>query len=241
MAGLVEMNSFIGKIVNLWQSGRDASLKIESSAGKASVVLQLELGSPCPQGHPLAARLTDNARSRRRERRAEARKAATAGNVGNNDVTAKETDTAVEAEQQDKQEDVDAEQANIEESNTKPNANVVAEATNANTAVEAVEAKTCELCDKTFGTLKGMRAHIGSQHKAIPQVDGSSDMVNEPTYRRVCKECPNEIETSEDINFHVMNYHEVMAVIENYGQEWASERQYCIRRWSPFEKFFKTP
>ena len=46
MAGLVEMNSFIGKFVNLWQSGCDASLKIESSAGKASVVLQLHLGLP---------------------------------------------------------------------------------------------------------------------------------------------------------------------------------------------------
>ena len=91
-----------------------------------------------------------NARSQRRERRAEARKAATAVNVGNNDVTAKETDTAVEAKQQDRQKDVDAEQANIEESNTTPIANVVAEATNAKTAVEAVEAKTCDLCDKTF-------------------------------------------------------------------------------------------
>jgi protein-arginine kinase activator protein McsA len=120
-------------------------------------------------------------------------------------------------------------------------ANVVVEATIAKTAVEAEEAKTCDLCDKTFGTLKGLRAHIGSQHKGIPQVDGSSDVVNEPTYCRVCKECPDEIKTSEDINFHVMNDHEVMAVIENYGKEWASERQYCIRRWSPFEKYFKTP
>ena len=77
----------------------------------------------------------------------------------------------------------------------------------------------------------GLRAHIGSQHKVIPQVDVSNDVngINEPTYCKVCKECPNEIETSEDINYHVMNDHEVKLVIDSYGQEWASERQYCIR------------
>ena len=58
-------------------------------------------------------------------------------------------------------------------------ANVVAEATIAKAAVEAVEAKTCGLCDKTFGTSKGLREHIGKQHKEIPQVDGSIDVVNE--------------------------------------------------------------
>jgi hypothetical protein len=113
MAGLVEMNSFIGKFVNLWQSGSDASLKIESSAGKASVVLQLELGSPFPQGHPLAAHHTGNARSRRRERRAEARKVAS-GNVENDDVTAQETGKAVEAEHVNDKDLNDADKALVE-------------------------------------------------------------------------------------------------------------------------------
>ena len=125
--------------------------------------------------------------------------------------------------------------------NATPKADVAAEARVGKTAAEAVEPQTCELCDKTFGTLNGLRAHIGKQHRAIPQVDGSNDVINEPTYCKVCRECPDEIETSEDINFHVMNDHEVMAVLETYGQEWASERQYCIRRWSPFEKYFGTP
>ena len=129
-------------------------------------------------------------------------------------------------------------ESHTEEVKDVQDANAAAEATIAETAEEA---KTCDVCEKTFGTLEGLRAHIGSQHKVIPQVDGSSDVLNEPTYCRVCKECPDEIETSEDINFHVMNDHEVMEVIQSYGKEWASERQYCIWRWSPFEKFFGTP
>ena len=128
--------------------------------------------------------------------------------------------------------------------NAIPEENIAAEAKDAaggKATEEAVEANTCEVCDKTFQTFKGLRAHIGKQHKEIPQVDGSNDVIDEPTYCKVCKECPDEIETSEDINFHVMNDHEVKAVIGNYGQEWASARQYCIRRWSPFENYFGTP
>ena len=90
MAGLGEMNSFIGKFVNLWQAGCDANLKIVRRAGKASVVLQLGLGSPFPQGHPQAAHLTGNAHSQRRERRAAARQVAL-GNGENYVVAAKET------------------------------------------------------------------------------------------------------------------------------------------------------
>ena len=46
MAGLSEINSFMGKFVSLWQSGRNASLKVESKAGQAHVTLQLDLGHP---------------------------------------------------------------------------------------------------------------------------------------------------------------------------------------------------
>ena len=49
MAGLIELDSFVGKFVRLWQSGSDASRKLESIAGKATVVLQLDLRHPC---HP---------------------------------------------------------------------------------------------------------------------------------------------------------------------------------------------
>ena len=179
------------------------------------------------------------AQYRRLQKRAAERKAAA-------DAEQDEIVVEVEAEQaktemNDNHEVLVAEQTNIEKCNATPKANVAAEARVGKTAAEAVEPQTCELCDNTFGTLNGLRAHIGKQHKAIPQVDGSNDVINEPTYCKVCRECPDEIETSEDINIHLMNDHQVMAVLETYGQEWASQRQYCIRRWSPFEKYFGTP
>ena len=203
---------------------------------QATMILQLDLAHPHqpPKKH-VPSPVVRTAQYRRLQRRAAERKAAA-------EAVQEETVIDVEAEQAKADEivvDVDAEQASIENVNARPEVNNAAEAKDATgdkAAEEAVEANTCELCDKTFETLKGLRAHIGSQHKAIPQVDGSNDVnvINEPTYCKVCKECPDEINTSEDINFHVMNDHEVKSVIENYGQAWASARKYCIRRRSPF-------
>ena len=70
MAQLFELNSFVGKFVNLWQTGKNATLKLESRAGQASVNLQLDLGNQLPH-HPL---VQDSARDRRRQKRAEQRK-----------------------------------------------------------------------------------------------------------------------------------------------------------------------
>ena len=61
------------------------------------------------------------------------------------------------------------------------------------------------------------------------------DVTNEPNYCKVCQECPTEIETREDINYHVMNDHEVTAVLDHYGHAWVEQRKHCIRRGSPFE------
>ena len=52
--------------------GRNASLKLDSQAGKASVTLQLDLGHPVPPQHP---HMQTNSRDRRRYRRADIRKA----------------------------------------------------------------------------------------------------------------------------------------------------------------------
>ena len=73
MAQLFELNSFVGKFVNLWQSGRNATLKLESQAGKASVILQLELGLQLPH-QPVHG----TSRDRRRQKRAEERNSAAA-------------------------------------------------------------------------------------------------------------------------------------------------------------------
>ena len=48
-AGLVQIHSFAGKFINLWQSGFDANLQLETVAGNARVTLQSELGeAPTP-------------------------------------------------------------------------------------------------------------------------------------------------------------------------------------------------
>ena len=73
----------------------------------------------------------------------------------------------------------------------------------------------------------------------IMQLDGATEeMVSKDTYCKVCRECPEEIKTSEDISYHVMNDHPTNEVIEVYGRDWIDERKYCIRKWSPFEKWF---
>ena len=114
MAGLVEINSFIGKFVSLWQSGRDANLKVESKAGKAFVSLEVDLGCPeHPTLQPQAPlREVRAAQVRRRLKRAAKRKVAAeaeqaeriaAGKAEQESVEAKKAEqdrvTAEEAEQ----------------------------------------------------------------------------------------------------------------------------------------------
>ena len=71
---------------NLWQSGREATLQVNSLAGKATVSLKVELGQAQPlQPHHQYKREPGPSRLRRSRRRADARKsadqAATAGNT----------------------------------------------------------------------------------------------------------------------------------------------------------------
>ena len=76
MAGLGQLNSFVGKFVNLWQSGLDASLQFQTSAGKAHVTFKVELGEapPPPLHHAQPQSFVPGpARLRHRQRRADAR------------------------------------------------------------------------------------------------------------------------------------------------------------------------
>jgi hypothetical protein len=100
-----------------------------------------------------------------------------------------------EAEQQAHHERADAEkvskQAEQDNITPRPPATLAAEATvGANIVSEAVEDYPCDGCDNTFGTLIGLRAHIGKIHKVtsspIPQIDGCNDATNEPNYCKVC-------------------------------------------------------
>lgn len=73
MAGLRELNSFIGKFVSLWQTGYEAHLHLNSLAGQAQVSLQVGLGQAQLPHH---RHVPGPSRARRRERRAVARRAA---------------------------------------------------------------------------------------------------------------------------------------------------------------------
>ena len=78
MAGLEQLNSFIGKFVNLWQTGFDASLELKTFNGEASVHFHVGLGQAhCLQkAQPRPHHHVSPSRVRRRARRAEARRQA---------------------------------------------------------------------------------------------------------------------------------------------------------------------
>ena len=79
MAGLEQLNSFIGKFVSLWQAGLDASLELKTFQGKASAHIHVGLGqAPCLQKTrpPQPHHVPSPSRVRRRARREEARRIA---------------------------------------------------------------------------------------------------------------------------------------------------------------------
>ena len=217
MAELGEINSFMGKFVSLWQSGRNASLKVESKAGQAHVTLQLDLGHPLhhPQHQqqipPPGLRAS---RVRRRQRRAAERQSVA-------DAERKAAAEAVhDAAKAEKANAAVHEQENAEEANERK---IPTEKLD-----ESIDEKVSETCDNAV-------------NDAIPQLDGDIDISSEPTYCKICKECPDEFETAEDVSYHVMNNHETQDVLNNYGKDWIEERRYCIRRFSPFSNWFSTP
>ena len=189
------------------------------------------------QGQPIQRHYRNGpAQQRRREKRAAARKLAEEAATQNAEQVT----------------DIEVEDASIEVDDSAVEATVpkgVAPKTTIDTTNDdtnpttAEEAHPCEVCERTFATLKGLRAHKGKQHKVtsspIPQIDGSSDFLHEPTYCKICEECHHEIKTSEDLNYHIMNNHKVTEVFEAYGHDWVEERRYCIRRGSPFDVFFR--
>ena len=78
-----------------------------------------------------------------------------------------------------------------------------------------------------------LRAHEVNKHRVtyspIPQNDGACDLdARQPTYCKICEECPEEMKTSEDVNYHVMNNHATNLVYEKYGKLWVEKRRYCI-------------
>ena len=104
MARMDELDSFVRKFVNLWKSGCEASLNVESKAGNAYVNLRVGLGHAHPhiqkdQQEDGGCRGGSPAKQRRKERReaergerAKAEQVDAAGSNGteNNDKTSVE-------------------------------------------------------------------------------------------------------------------------------------------------------
>ena len=75
----------------------------------------------------------------------------------------------------------------------------------------------------------------------IPQLDEVLEPeINDPNYCKICKNS-DEIESAEDLSYHMMNDHEPQEVLVIFGQNWIEERRHRIRRSSPFENWFFTP
>ena len=81
MAGLEQLNSFIGKFVSLWQAGLDTSLELKTFQGEASAHIHLGLGqAPClKKTHQQPRHVPSPSRVRRTARRAEACRLAAEG------------------------------------------------------------------------------------------------------------------------------------------------------------------
>ena len=186
----IELDSFLFKFKCLWQAGYKASLKVETIAGEAKVVLEAGLGHfpvppppfNFPQGNLHPGRHHNGpAQKRRRERREAARRAASAQEQQNVDATDKtEAETALVTEIE------IAEEAVSEENNALIVSVPATEKVNEPAAIaEQVEvaAFQCELCDKNFESERGLNTHHGRMHKqkTILQVDGTSDTF-ESTY-----------------------------------------------------------
>ena len=196
-----ELDSFVQKFKQLWNTGHVAHLDVDTCAGNAWVGLRLQLShAPEPQHNqvgppfrPSGKKVESPSRQRRRARRAAAqlekvkvgaRKETEQDSIANDEIVIFEKTDVLETAQE-----TLGKESNVAET-------------------------TPESSD-----------------------DAIVDVTDEPTYCKICAEVCEEMETSEDVFYHIMNNHEVDDVLKDYGQEWIQARKYCIRKGSPFEKW----
>ena len=170
-----ELDSFVSKFKFLWHAEYNATLKVETNAGIASITLHAGLGSPTfpfsppPQHIPNhVPRRSGPAQQRRRKRREAARKAASDArhNLG--------APLAEEAEAPTNEQVAEEVTENIIN-----NVDATAEEVGQN-SVEKADYFSCELCDSSFKNVRGLRTHEGRAHKAnsfspISQLDGHGE------------------------------------------------------------------
>ena len=184
MAGLSELNSFIGKFLNLWQSGRDASLHLKTCDGKATINLQLGLGQapPPPSSQPPPRHVPGPSRQRRTQRRALAREQAEQAQAKNN----------VEEVAENANEEVAKNESESAEIATEV---VETDGTTADKAAEASEEARkdfhCLICDFVSSWETALQIHMSKKHSTVEQVDGNAtltgeDLVEDEKYSDTC-------------------------------------------------------
>ena len=159
MAGLPELNSFVGKFLKLWQSGCDASLHLKTRDGKATINLQLGLGQapPPPFSKPPPRHVPGPSRQRRTQRRALAREQAEQAQAKNN----------VEEVAENANEDVAKNESESAEIATEVVEN---DGTTADKAAEASEEARkdfhCLICDFVSSWETALQIHMSKKHPA---------------------------------------------------------------------------
>ena len=205
---VTELDSFVQKFHQLWNAGLNAHLELDAHAGNAWVSLHLQLGHAPGPLHPRPAPTLVPGGARIRRREKRA-------------AARKQAEEAKKAAEQNEKTSEIAEKAkdmSKTENREDSTVNVINEET-----TEKVEAKAVQVQD----------AIIDDKEYTSKVNDTEFD---DPHYCRICKNS-DEIESAEDLSFHMLNDHEPEKVLEIYGQDWIEERKYCIRRGSPFEKF----
>ena len=185
---LSEFDSFVGKFKFLWHAGYDATLKVETTAGKASITLQAVLGFcpfpfPPPQLIPRhVPRPSGPSQRRRRERREAARKAASENaNIDETNPGATEHEVPDNEVDEDNVVDYEAteEEADNPEATEEEADQPEATAEEADQAEIANSDYKCDLCESSFENIRGLRTHKGRAHKAtcspIVQLDGQRE------------------------------------------------------------------
>ena len=184
-----ELQSFIFKFHQLWEAGITAHLDLDTHAGQAWVGLRVQLGQaqddPAHQRQPTPHRTP--AYHRRQERRKAARAASSTTLSKSN---AAEEAVVISKKANDATEKVVIESANkngeqwienIENAEEVEIVDIVESAEQVIDVKNAEKAFSCDFCEKSFATEKGLKTHEGKQHKAscgspIPQMDGVNDL-----------------------------------------------------------------
>ena len=226
---VTELDTFFQKFKQLWHSGHSAHLDVDTHAGHAWVGLRVRLGqAPGPLQHQLPKTRTRDgpSRQRRRARRAEDRKrqAEEANEEIVEDIAANATAGATQAEEAEAP--AASEQVAEEVADTINNDEAAVEEVDRNVVGKAAKPKSvfeCELCDSSFKSSRGLRAHEGRAHKAnkgspIAQLDGQSEKLedNQDTgssdessddEEHACDVCDFVAKTFTDVQAHKKTKH----------------------------------